>query len=585
MARQRLQWIEIDIPRCSRTWGVGACTASFSDLTPRKCFNTFGTCQVRSAFLAELQTVVLFPNVSGAPIGVLPCLSGDIRETEATVNIAGADPTMAASGRRGTLEWECRDFRDNDVWFDRYQAERVSGAAQTDEAGYDPSQRGTVFGKLKSRWPHFAGRACRIKEGWLENGALTVEATRHYLLTDFETDKPGRASFKAQDVLNLAGNKRALAPKPCRGKLLNAIAADATTATLSPAGIGNLDYAASGRAKIGSEIVSFTRSGDVLTFTGRGLSGTTAQAHEVSATVQQTLRYVNVRADIVIRDLLVNFAAVPSAQIPTAEWADEMDKGAPGLRLTAEITAPEQVDKLVAEMGIFGLSIWADASQQKVGLKTNRPLFDDTTFEITDGGILKDGASVKSRDDRRLTEVLFQSVQIDPVKALADDNFLRYEYTIDGDAKSPDAYGDVRLKVEKIRWINQGNDALARILSLRYLKLFSTAPEHVMVTVKRNQFSALRLTDVVYLTSDVRQDATGKPERKAYRVISKQNVGPGEVELTLQRYFFEGRYGRIQANTATPTYATATASEKATGFYISDNAGFMSDGTRGPQLT
>jgi hypothetical protein len=527
----------------------------------------------------------MFPNVQGAPVGCLPCLDGPIKETEATVNIAGADPNLSAFGRRATVEFSVADFRDNDTWFDRYWPERISGAAQIDEPGYDPAQRGTVFTKLKARWPHFAGRACRVIDGWVEDGALTVEATRHYILTDFETDKRGHATFKARDILDVAGNDRALAPKPCRGKLLTDISSFGTTLTLTPAGIGNDDYDVSGRALIGSEIVSFVRSGDVLTLTGRGLGGTVAAGHKALSTVQQTLYYNGVRADLVAADLLTNYAPVPLSYIPTAEWDAAMLGGAPGLKLTAEVTSPEQVSKLIAEMGLLGLSFYWDGDAQKVGLKVNRPIYDDATWEITDNEIIRDGIELKSRDDKRLTEVLFQSVQIDPTKSLSDDNFTRYEYTIDGDAKAPDAYNDSRLKVEKIRWFNQGADSQVRALSLRYLKRFSVAPDRVEVVVRKESYPGLKLTDVVYLTTTMRTDATGKATRLAYEVAGKSQAGPGLVRLTLQRYLYEGRYARVLRDVDPVTYGSASAEVRARGAYLVSVSSptFAADGT-GPYI-
>ncbi|WP_230690817.1 hypothetical protein, partial [Streptococcus pneumoniae] len=84
--------------------------------------------------------------------------------------------------------------------------------------------------------------------------------------------------------------------------------------------------------------------------------------------------------------------------------------------------------------------------------------------------------------------------------------------------------GDSRLKVELIRWFNQGADSQVRALSLRYLKRFSTAPDHVMVTVRKDQFNGIKLADVVFLTSSMRADTTGKPMRLAYQVVGKQRA-------------------------------------------------------------
>ncbi|MDZ7906416.1 MAG: hypothetical protein U5N55_12020 [Cypionkella sp.] len=263
--RQRIQWIEIDIPYCSRVWGVGLCTAALSVQNPTKCRQTFGTCKALAAFDPAPKTMVLTPNVTGLPANVWPVLSGRIDETEATVNIAGAEPSLSAFGRRGTLDFSCVDQRSDDTWFDKYWPERLTGASRFDAMPIVPADSGTLFTKLRAWWPHFAGRECRVKDGWLEAGVLTADETRFYILTEFETDKPGYAAFKARDVLDVAGNKRALCPKPNNGKLLEAIGAGVgVTATLTPATVGD-EYELAGRARIGSEVVAFTRVGDVLT--------------------------------------------------------------------------------------------------------------------------------------------------------------------------------------------------------------------------------------------------------------------------------------------------------------------------------
>ena len=582
--RQRIQWVEIGIQYCGVVWGVGACDAVLSVATPRKCRQTNYTCGAsgKAAFDPGFKTMILTPSVSGLPHGVWPVLSGRIRETEATVNIAGADPNMSAFGRRGTVEFGCTDPRSDDLWFDKYQPQRITGAASFSGVGYQPPDAGTLFTKLKAWWPHYSGRPCSVNDGWLEDGILTADATRHYILTDFETDKPGSAHFKGRDILDVAGNKRALCPKPSRGKLSIAIGSDiGAMATLTPAGVG-AEYDASGRVKIGSEIASFTRSGDVLTLTGRGLSGTAAAQHSALSSVQQTKRWVKQPIDVVAKELLTVFAPVPVSYIPVAEWEAERLAGAPSLLLDTEVTDPNDVDKLMAELGLLGASFWLDADEQKVGFKTNRPIDNDVTWEFTDADIVKGGISMKSRDDRRLTEVLFQSVQIDPTRSLSDDNFERYEYTIDGDAKGPNAYADARLKIEKIRWVNGGNDSLVRILSLRYLKRFSTAPHHVEVTVRRDQYSTVRLADVAFITSKAITDPDGMPERQAFQVISKETAGPGLVKFLLQRYLYTGRYARIMVPGA--DYDGSTDNERLTGGYIVDPvSGVFSDGT-GPYI-
>ncbi|MDZ7904595.1 MAG: hypothetical protein U5N55_01515 [Cypionkella sp.] len=432
-----------------------------------------------------------------------------------------------------------------------------------------PVNAATFFRKLKAWWPHYAGRPLRSVDGWLENGVLIADITRHYIITEFETDTAGKAVFKGRDILDLAGNekrKRALCPKPNTGRLKSAINATSTTLTLSPAGVGS-EYAISGRAVIGQEIVSFTRAGDVLTLTGRGLANTGADGHAANATVQQTAYWWKARPHVVLRELMVDYAGIPSSQINLTEWADESFLGAPMLRISTEITTPKEVSKLVAEMSVMGLSIWPDVEKNKIGYKTSRPIYDDATWEITDDDIAKGDVKMDSRDDKRLTAVFFQTVQINPLKDLGEDNFLAAHAIADGNAISANAYGDIKHVVQRIRWMNHGADFVARLLAKRYLNRFLTAPQQSKVTLRRDQFGGIGLADVVYITSRSMVDDDGRPKRLAYQVIGRSTAGSGLIDVTFQRYLYEARYGRIVAN-GSPDYSAATIEQKARGSYI-----------------
>lgn len=570
MDRQRVQWVEIDVPWCDHVWGTAPCAAALGGIYERKCFQTFGTCGDPDNFSPGVRTITLFPNVAGIPVmqGIFPVLQS-LKESEATVNISGSDSSLSAFGKRGTFEAKCSDPKDSDRYFDKYHAERISGAAQLDAIGYVPGDLGTLFRRLKARWPHYAGRNARCCDGWLEDGVLTTDETRYFILTDFETDTQSSAVFKGRDILDVAGNDRALCPKPSNGKLTLDISDVDTSITLTPTGIGDDEYSASGVGCIGSEIVTFTRSGDVVTLTARGTEGTTAASHNALDTFQQAAVF-NDRADLVLNDILTNYAPVPTSYIPLSEWEDEMLLGSPSLVLKATLPKPELVSKLVPEIAMLGLSVFLKDGGSSIGLRTNRPVaLSDVTWEITDDDLLPGGITAKAKDDARLTEVLFESVQIDPTKGTSDGNFQRGQYTVDGDAKNPNAYGDSRLKVAKVRWINQGDDVRMRAITLRYLARFVTAPRIVEAVVRKSKYGAAGLTDIAYVTTNQETDTIGRAVRQAYQIIGKKRESTSTVRLTLQRFAQTKRYIRFMpAATSTPLYDDATAYERANGFYF-----------------
>jgi hypothetical protein len=75
----------------------------------------------------------------------------------------------------------------------------------------------------------------------------------------------------------------------------------------------------------------------------------------------------------------------------------------------------------------------------------------------------------------------------------------------------------------------------------------------------------VRLVDVVQVDSEELADGDGLAQTKYMQVIGRSEPATyHDVEMLLQAFGFEGRYGYIAPDTVTNTYATATDFEKAT---------------------
>jgi hypothetical protein len=148
-----------------------------------------------------------------------PCLENTSTRS-AKANIAGSDDEMYALGKRGTISASFYDFPYHDRFMDKYQSQRISGAAQLSGVGYDPASGGTFWSKFKARNPNYANRPMREKTGYIEDGVLTIETTRHFIITEIKgPDTNGRVTVEGKDVLKLADDDRAVAPIPGRGQL------------------------------------------------------------------------------------------------------------------------------------------------------------------------------------------------------------------------------------------------------------------------------------------------------------------------------------------------------------------------------
>jgi hypothetical protein len=571
MPREPVTFVEIDMDRCTRTWGVAPCTATLSAEVPRKCVNTFGTCRAKDAFASAPYTLRFCENRPNLPKGEIyfPFLER-VSQITATVNIAGSDEDMSPLGRRATVKVSFRDARHNDLGLDPYRAERISGAAQWGGAGYNPEPRGTFFGKLRARWPHYTGRPFRILEGYLDGGTFTLEQTRHYVLTDWiGPDEDGLVQLEGKDPLSALSDDRALFPPPSKGVLSADMGAGVgVAATLLPAGIGDLEYPASGRAKIGSEILSYTRAGDVITTTARGLASTSAATHSAGDTVQH-VEFVNGERidDFVER---VALTRLPAALVPKAtKWEPEISRWMPSVRLTTNLATPTGIAELLGSLAVLGVSIFWDDVEQEMALKPNRPPDGDPVYTLTERDNLK-AVATEDRNGDRLTEINFWSVQIDPTRGAKETgNYRRVSVFPDLEAMDSRAFGDVRIRNVLCRWFDEGADTIISGLGRRLLSRFKSAPRLLTVRVDPKD-RTIPLAAVCLVSTRQFQDDTGESLPTLMQVISREPTGAGgDVEYRLQAYQFAGRYAYATENTR-PVYLASSEAQRARGFYACD---------------
>lgn len=570
-----VQWVEIDYDFCTEEFGVAPCMAALSINTPHKCFNSFPTCSYKQAYNKGVNTLrFIEPSYAVKDGNYIPALSS-VSGREQEVNIAGFNNRAVGLGVRASVKINIKDFVDRDTLTDKYWNERMSGAAQYDGVGYDPMDRGSFWTKFKARNPNYAGRPLRVYEGhFTDAGALIADNVRHYVISDIAGPSgTGQVTIEAKDILSLADDAKAIAPVTSRGRVASEMDASQTTLTLTPTGIG-AEYAASGYVTVGSEIMKFTRSGDVLTV-DRGVLGTQAATHAVNDSVQEAFHVSLERADSVIRKLLIDYARIPSAYIDFAEWQAEFDRWGSTFVLSATICKPTGVAKLISEINNLGVTVWWDELAQKIRIKLNHPP-EENPVSINDRNNI---ISIKQEDndESRTTRVSLWTVQIDPTRELSNDNFLRNYITVFVDGENPNFYDEETTKTINTRWLNHGADAAAKIITGRLLLRYRTAPN--TYTVVLDAKDNLKLTDVVSLESHVVTDVTGRSLPTLAQVFYRADTKAGsQITAKLQRFLYEARYGNITENDR-PDYDNSTAEERLKGTYWVGPSLTFSDGS------
>ena len=582
MTRQPITIVEIDFPTCIRVFGTAPCTAALSATTSRKCFNSRATCADSAHYDGTGTLTLRFAyNQTGIPGGmtIFPALES-VSTRPAELNLSGIDTSMSALGKRARVTVTIGDFAYHDTLTDPYQAERVSGAAQYGGAGYQPGQRGTFWGKHLARWPYYVGLPLRVLRGYVGDSLAAMD-TAHYVIAELSgPGGDGRVTITAKDVLDLADNKKAVAPALSTGKLLSAITATDTTATLTPAGIGST-YAASGLACIGREVCGFTRSGDVLTLT-RGREGTAAAAHAALDTVQQCLVYADQRPCDVISDLLVTYAGVPSSYIDATAWGLENDRWLSSIRLFRVLTKPTGVAALIGEICQLGIMVWWDETARKIRFRANRPLdLDESAYPLSDAqNHLAGTIGLDRGDDMRLTAVMMFHGMIDPTQSATDaNNYARAAVA----SVTDDPYGQDAIKIICAPWLGAaGNDAVAASISTKLKNRYKTTPNLFTATLDMKDRSGLSLGQIISVQTRLMQDDTGAIDAEPMQV-SYLEIKDDRLTIKAETWAFSGRFSFI-APYGVGGYGAATEEGKRVRGYIVSAASLtFPDGT-GPYI-
>lgn len=488
-----------------------------------KCFNSLSTCQDRVNFTNDPVTLRYAIDTGYLPKSI-DCIPNVIEASlQPAVISLGQD-----LGQRGTLTVTFRDHKHNDqgTGYDKYVNERP----------YDPWTQGTYWGKFRARQPFLKGRAIRLIRGYVGDELAAME-TRHYIIESFTGPSPqGQYTLVAQDVLKLADGDRAQAPVLSNGFLVGAIDDNDLSLTLSPSGIGNAEYPTSGLAAIGGEeIVSFTRSGDVMTIV-RAQEGTTAAAHDVQDRVQIVLKYDGEDPADIIYDLLVNYAFIPAAYITLATWQDETGSFLQRL-YGAVIPEPTDVRKLVSELiEQAALAMWWDDEAQQIRMQVLRAISTDAaTFD--EDNTLEGTLSVVDQPTQRVSQVWTYYGQRNPLRPLDEsDNFRSTLASVNLQAETDEGQAAIRKIFS--RWIPAfGRDTAERLNDI-VLGRFQVAPRRFTFDVLRDSVADPQLGGGYQVGSWSIQDAFGAPDLAPIQ-ITRVNPMADRFQVEAEEMLFE----------------------------------------------
>lgn len=533
-AKEVIRLVEIDQPFCSLTYGSAPCTAVLGTTGAHKCYQTRATCQSSANYDPDTLTLRFADPQEGLlQYGrVMPSLLS-LATAPLRLNLSGMDRNLSAMGQREVVTIALQDSRSADVGVDKYRLQRATGVASSPSAPFDPYTQGTFWGKWLARNPYYGNYPLRILEGTVGQDTADMR-TRHYVIDSVEGPVEGSVTITAKDAFSRIEAKKAVAPVASQGRLNANINNAVTAAVLAPTGIGS-EYEGAGYLLIGSEIVSFTRSGDNLTI-ARGQLGTTAAAHEQEDLVQTVLYYGSQLAHVIVYDLLTTYGGIPASAIDLDEWviaADELEN-----LYSARIVAPVAVSDLIGELAEqVGFTVWPEITTGEIRFVALRP--SSPTATVDDAGwIARDSLAIKRQDDKRVSQVWFYYAQIDPTEDLETESNYRSRFVAaDVDAESDEKYGSPVVRKVFSRWVVQFGSNQAEEGAERILAMFLNPPIEASFTLHVDRANTITLAQPFTLSTADVQDATGAPSGIT-QVPVEIGLAMDEIKVTAQQATF-----------------------------------------------
>lgn len=508
-----LVYVEIDIKFCQETFGVAPCTASGSP----KCYNTRNfdcDCQDTANFNPGTKTLTFgLYNVSYLPEAI-PCIP---LLASASIDPAGVLPGEAI-GKSATCSVSFINSPHGDGGIDPYISDR----------GYDPYTRGTFWGKFRARNPFVENRPIRIKRGYLGMDYADFE-THHFIIQSISgPNSKGGVTIKGADFMRLLSDSKAQAPAVSEGYLSADIDDGVTSCTLEPAGIGST-YPASGKAAIGEEIVSFTRSGDVLTIT-RSQNNTDAAEHKAEDVVQVILEYVSQKSSYIVNDLITNYSQLDSSYTDVTWW-DEIVDSFSDVLYSAVIVKPTSVERLLNELvEQAGLVLFADTERNQVH-------FDVLRTNTASGALTEDqifNLSQVDQPQKRFSQVWVWYNIRDQFKNITDKgNF----YSAFANPNNENLFDTESVKQIYSRWIAASGRSIAEDVANRVLARYTRPPRKIQFELFANAGS-IRLGEVRQISHPALESCSGDPSAINIIVTGKDTRPDGYV-INAEEYVFD----------------------------------------------
>ena len=529
---------ELKQKTCSLTYGSAPCTAAIGTTGSRKCFNTRATCQDLDNFDETTTTIRFAEPVEGLPLewNAIPSVQG-VSIKSAKINIAGLTAGVSPLGVRGAATVTLQEHEGGESIVDPYLADRP----------WQP--RGTFWAKWLARNNDWSDLGVDILTGDLGQDLEDMKRRSYFLEEVTGPSGGGKVQLLLRDVLSRVDGRKSQAPRETDGVLYTGgMTTEQTTAVIELPGavVNKLDYAQMGASdttgllKINDEIVRFTGRNltwfepietNQIQFSGitRGVYGTEVAAHDEGDGVQFGYEWIDEQPWKVIRDLLVNFAGVPSSWIDDDEWEAEHDRWLlPYNEISGFIIDPEAVEEVIGRIAeSCMIYIWTDVEAQRIRLRAVRPV-DEEIIDLSDErDILENSISRRVEMSEQTSRASVYYSLKDANEDLNSTKNYRNVRVVQGEQ-----FGQPRVRTIASQWLKTDAQALQ---TGRTLVLASgVLPIYVTCDVGANLVDQIKPGSVVRLNTRILQDDIGNRDTALFLVTEAQETPARRLKLTMR---------------------------------------------------
>jgi hypothetical protein len=236
-------------------------------------------------------------------------------------------------------------------------------------------------------------------------------------------------------------------------------------------------------------VVTFTRAADVLTLT-RAQFNTTGVEHKAQDRVQLVVVYTSQSPDVIIADLLTNYASVDAAFIDTDAWAAEVSAYL-GTLYSFCITEPTAVKDLISEIILqIGGAIWWDDVNEQIRLQILRAVPTDAE-QWNEDNTISETLKITEQETKRVTEVSVYFAQFNPTLKIDETHNYASVATVN-DSATESLVGGKSIKTIFARGIPSGGRSVAERLAQKYLSRYVIPPRRF--TLQLMKYSGLHPT-------------------------------------------------------------------------------------------